>query len=98
MGAKSGMTRTAYGPHPRLAFEPIKGLGNEADKSGRSLIRIHGGRQETHNFQTRQNPTLLRTQGCIRVWDSDAKKLYDWWIDFKKQNPNIKPGKVIIKK
>ncbi|GJM53353.1 L,D-transpeptidase [Capnocytophaga catalasegens] len=83
----------SYGPNPRLVFEPIKGKGDEADRSGRSAIRIHGGRQEGTS-----NPTLKRTQGCIRVWDSDAKRLYDWWVEFKKHNPTVKAGKVIVKK
>lgn len=79
-------------PNPRLSFEPIKGKGDEADKSGRSLIRIHGGRQETKTFEPRTNPTLLRTH------DSDAKRFHDWWVEFSEQNPNIKPGKLIITK
>lgn len=83
----------SYGPNPRLVFEPIKGKGDEADRSGRSAIRIHGGGQEGTS-----NPTLKRTKGCIRVWDSDAKRLYDWWFEFKKHNPTVKAGKVIVKK
>lgn len=98
MGSSSGKKRTSYGPNPRLSFEPIKGKGDEADKSGRSLIRIHGGRQETKTFEPRTNPTLLRTHGCIIIYDSDAKRFYDWWMEFNKQNPNIKPGKLIITK
>jgi hypothetical protein len=85
--------RKSYGPNPRLVFEPITGNKDEAAKSGRSAIRIHGGRQEGYEIKT-----LKRTQGCIRVWDDDAKALYDWWVDFKKNNPNVKPGKVTIKK
>ena len=57
----------------RLAFEPINKSGDEADLSNRSLIRIHGGRQEGV-----PKPKLLRTSGCIRVLDSDAKILYDY--------------------
>ncbi|MCA6068759.1 L,D-transpeptidase [Chryseobacterium sp. RG1] len=83
----------SYGPNPRLVFEPIAGNKDEAAKSGRSAIRIHGGRQEGYEIKT-----LKRTQGCIRVWDDDAKALYDWWVEFKKNNPNVKPGKVTIKK
>jgi len=85
--------RESYGPHPRLVFEPIHGNNDEAAKSKRSYIRIHGGRQEGYEIKQ-----LKRTQGCIRVWDDDAKALYDWWVSYKKSNPNIKPGKVIIKK
>jgi hypothetical protein len=97
-GSASGEKRTAYGPNPRLFFEPINGSGDEADRSGRSLIRIHGGRQETRLFQPRTTPDLLRTHGCIRVWDADAKRLYDWWIEYHNEYPNIKPGKLKIQK
>jgi L,D-transpeptidase catalytic domain len=95
-GSSSGDKRTSYGPNPRLSFEPIKGSGDEADKSGRSLIRIHGGRQETKKFAPRPSPTLMRTHGCIRVFDSDAKAFYDWWVEFNNSNPDIKPGKLKI--
>jgi len=98
MGSSSGKKRTTYGPNPRLAFEPIKGSGDEADKSGRSAIRIHGGRQETETFEPRKNPNLLRTKGCIRIWDSEAKHFYDWWVEYHKNNPNVKPGKLTLKK
>ena len=94
----AGRINTSYGPNPRLSFEPIKGSGDEADKSGRSLIRIHGGRQETKVFTARANPNLLRTHGCIRVWDSDAKRFYDWWVEYHTNYPNIKPGKLILKR
>ncbi|AZA54735.1 L,D-transpeptidase [Chryseobacterium sp. G0201] len=85
--------KKSYGPNPRLVFEPIKGNGDEAEKSGRSAIRIHGGRQEGYPIKT-----LKRTEGCIRIYDEDAKKFYNWWVEFNKNNPQISPGKVIIKK
>jgi len=85
--------KKSYGPNPRLVFEPISGNSDEAAKSGRSAIRIHGGRQVGYEIKT-----LKRTQGCIRVWDDDAKALYDWWEGFRKSNPSVKPGKVTIKK
>ena len=86
-----GGDRVAYGPNPRLAFEPINKSGDEADLSNRSLIRIHGGRQEGV-----PKPKLLRTSGCIRVLDSDAKILYDWWVEYNKANPKVKPGKLKV--
>ncbi|WP_395074517.1 L,D-transpeptidase [Flavobacterium sp.] len=99
MGSSTGENRMKYGSNPRLAFEPIKGSGDEIDKSGRSLIRIHGGRQEENiTFLPLPSPKLLRSSGCIRVFDADAKLLYDWWVEFHKANPNIKPGKVKILK
>lgn len=91
--SSTASNKISYGPNPRLVFEPIKGKGDEADKSGRSAIRIHGGRQEGV-----KNPVLKRTQGCIRVYDADAKRLYDWWIDFKKENSKVKAGYVIVTK
>lgn len=96
MGSTSGSKRTAYGPNPRLVFEPIPRNGDEASKSGRSAIRIHGGRQETKTFKPRPHPSLLRTQGCIRIWDGDAKRFYDWWAEYSQLNPNVKPGKLKI--
>lgn len=99
MGSTTGKDRTSYGPNPRLAFEPIKGSGDEADKSGRSLIRIHGGAQEEKGTYTGiENAELKRTNGCIRIFDSDAKSFYDWWVEYHKTNPTIKPGKVTVKK
>ncbi|WP_169051663.1 L,D-transpeptidase [Flavobacterium sp. H122] len=99
MGTNSGQKRISYGPQPRLSFEPINGSGDEADKSNRSLIRIHGGRQEDKTtFKPLSNPVLKRTQGCIRVYDTDAKDFYDWWVKFHKTNPNVKPGKLKIVK
>ncbi|WP_269221836.1 hypothetical protein [Flavobacterium sp. IMCC34518] len=97
IGSTSGSKRISYGPNPRLSFEPIKGSGDEADKSGRSAIRIHGGRQEDKTtFDPLPNPVLKRTQGCIRILDTDAKSFYDWWVDFHEKYPNIKPGKLKI--
>jgi hypothetical protein len=99
MGSSTGDNRLKYGPNPRLAFEPIKGSGDEADKSKRSAIRIHGGRQEdSKTYVTMANAVLKRSSGCVRIYDSDAKNLYDWWVEFHKLNPKIKPGKVTIRK
>ena len=44
--------KVSYGPNPRLVFEPIPGNKDEAAKSGRSAIRIHGGRQEGYQVKT----------------------------------------------
>lgn len=73
----SGGSRQSYGPHPRLALTPESG---EILESGRDLIRIHGGRQETFNSETGQwepvdNPSLKKTQGCMRCYDEDIKTL-----------------------
>lgn len=99
MGSATGEDRLKFGPNPRLAFEPVKGSGDEADKSGRSLIRIHGGRQEQKKTYTEiADAELKRSSGCIRVFDADAKSFYDWWVEYHKTNPTIKPGKVTITK
>ncbi|SDQ16916.1 L,D-transpeptidase catalytic domain [Chryseobacterium soldanellicola] len=91
--SSTNKNKKSYGPNPRLVFEPINGSGDEADISKRSAIRIHGGRQDGYSLKT-----LKRTEGCIRIYDEDAKRFYEWWVDFNKNNPNVKPGKVIIKK
>ena len=68
----SGGNRESYGPNPRLNME---GESGEIVDSGRSLIRMHGGRQE---YKTKDgkyigydNPVLKKTEGCIRAYDRD---------------------------
>ncbi|MCF2875875.1 RHS repeat-associated core domain-containing protein, partial [Tenacibaculum sp. Cn5-1] len=73
----SGLKRKAYGPNDRLILTPKSG---EIKKSGRSLIRVHGGRQEFYNKKTGKwqkvsNPKLKKTEGCIRCYDSDILTL-----------------------
>ena len=86
----------AHGVMPRVANRisslqrGVAGIRRN-DLSNRSLIRIHGGRQEGV-----PKPKLLRTSGCIRVLDSDAKILYDWWVEYNKANPKVKPGKLKV--
>lgn len=94
MGSSTGENRLKYGANPRLAFEPIIESGDEAYKSKRSSIRIHGGRQETATYTPITGAILKRTSGCIRIYDADAKNFYDWWVEYNKSNPSIKPGKV----
>ncbi len=45
----TGGDRVAYGPNARLN---MNGESGEIVESGRSAIRIHGGRQERYNLQT----------------------------------------------
>ena len=71
-----GGSRLAYGPNHRLN---MVGQEGEIIDTGRSLIRIHGGRQEKYNPQTGQwekieNPELKKTYGCLRASDEDMKK------------------------
>jgi RHS repeat-associated protein len=75
----SGGSRTAYGPNPRLALE---GQSGEIAASGRSLIRLHGGRQEevdpeTGRYGPVDHPTLQKTHGCLRTFDNVMKLLKD---------------------
>ncbi|HVK39828.1 MAG TPA: RHS repeat-associated core domain-containing protein [Candidatus Kapabacteria bacterium] len=71
----SGKSRAAYGPNPRLR---IDGLGGEIVASGRSEIRIHGGRQEKvvdGKYVPSESPTLEPTHGCLRAYDNTVKAL-----------------------
>ena len=72
----TGGSRSAYGPNHRLN---MVGQEGEIIDTGRSLIRIHGGRQEKYNPQTGQwekieKPILKKTYGCLRASDEDMKK------------------------
>jgi len=62
-GNANANQRLAYGPNDRLQLE-------SNTPNGRTLLRIHGGRQEGD-----PNPTLKRTNGCLRVYDEDEARL-----------------------
>jgi RHS repeat-associated protein len=69
--------RDAYGPNPRLILTAESG---EIKESGRSQIRIHGGRQEHWDAKAkawtpRDKPTLGKTNGCLRCKDTDIATL-----------------------
>ena len=73
----SGGSRLSYGPNPRLI---LNGEAGEIIESGRTNIRIHGGRQEIYNSKTKQwepvsNPSLKKTEGCLRAYDIDMENL-----------------------
>jgi RHS repeat-associated protein len=73
----TGGSRLSYGPNARLRLE---GESGEIIVSGRSLIRIHGGRQEQYNEETGtwseiKNAGLKKTHGCLRALDADMKSL-----------------------
>lgn len=67
--------RGSYVPNARLNMVGESGeIATSA--SNRDGIRIHGGRQETYNATTGEwtanaNPTLARTNGCLRAFDTD---------------------------
>jgi|GEM_PF-6331293 len=97
--------KAKYGQYHYLQFEPIKGLEDEADKSGRNGMKIHGGPLKEVTLKVegvdgkeeeKKVQRLDRTSGCIRVSDADAKRLYDWWVGYEKENPNIDYGRVFI--
>lgn len=94
----SGGSRTAYGRNPRLALTPESG---EIKESGRSDIRIHGGRQETQNKKTGKwepiaNAGLKKTHGCMRCADGDVKTLKSTTDGLQSGDKEEKPGKLTV--
>lgn len=56
----------------------MSGQSGEIIDTGRSLIRIHGGRQESYEggkWRPNDNPSLKMTYGCLRAYDSDMEML-----------------------
>jgi len=95
----SGGSRQSYGPNHRLALD---GESGEIKKSGRSEIRIHGGRQETYNSETNiwtsvANPKLKKTYGCMRCYDDDIQNMKSITDDLETNDPLEKAGKLEIK-
>jgi hypothetical protein len=89
--------RVAYGPNPRLA---LSGVSGEIKESGRSLIRVHGGRQEEQAADGSWKPIpgaeLKPTHGCLRASDADMKELKTVTDALSKVNPNDKAGKLTV--
>jgi RHS repeat-associated protein len=89
--------RVAYGPNPRLA---LTGVSGEITESGRSLIRVHGGRQEEQLADGSWKPIpaaeLKPTHGCLRASDADMKRLKAVTGGLTKANPEDKPGKLTV--
>ncbi len=90
----SGGSRKSYGPNPRLN---LSGQSGEIIESGRSAIRIHGGRQETYNSETKtwekhKNPKLKKTFGCIRAYDIDMNYLKKITEGLENNDEEEKPG------
>lgn len=90
--------RQTYGPNPRLVMNPESG---EIVDTGRDAIRIHGGRQEVYNAVTGQwqaidNPSLKKTHGCLRVFDTDARSLKDITDELMANDPAEIGGKVTV--
>lgn len=92
----SGKSRKSYGPNKRLSLD---GKSGEIKQSGRSLIRIHGGRQEAQvngRWVALSNPELSRTQGCLRAYDRDMVRFNEIIDDLMKNNKNEYGGELRI--
>ena len=93
-----GKSRKSYGPNYRLNMEPLEG---EIISTGRTLIRIHGGRQEYFNEDTGQwervkNPELLETEGCLRAFEDDMIKFKSITDLLQEKDSSETPGIVRI--
>ncbi|WP_372933392.1 RHS repeat-associated core domain-containing protein [Mariniphaga sediminis] len=96
---QTGGSRKSYGPNARLIMNEESG---EIIKSGREYIRIHGGRQETYNETTKtweavDNPTLEKTWGCLRAFDTDMSEFKSITDNLMTNDSEEYGGKVTIK-
>ena len=94
----TGGSRASYGPNARLN---MNGESGEIATSGRSSIRIHGGRQETYNEKTGKwvamsKPQLKKTYGCLRAYDADMKTFQEITNSLEATDELEIPGKVVI--
>ena len=93
----SGGSRASYGPYPRLN---MVGEAGEIIDSGRSDIRIHGGRQEYRTesgaYKALDTPALLKTHGCIRAYDSDMIQFKTIVDGLQTTDPEETPGHVFV--
>ena len=68
--------------------------------SGRSNIRIHGGRQEYKdkdgNWQRKEDARLAKTYGCLRASDEDMKTFKSFTDHIESTDNMEKPGKVYV--
>jgi RHS repeat-associated protein len=94
----SGGDRKAYGPNSRLV---LNGESGEIKESGRGDIRVHGGRQEEYNSETKQweeieSPILKKTHGCLRSFDEDIAEMKEITDKLEQDDPTEKGGKLTI--
>ncbi len=84
-------SRTSYGPNPRLVLTTLSG---EARESGRSEIRIHGGRQEDAygGNSSRTLEELPSTRGCLRAMDDAMKTLKSLTDKLEQNDSEETPG------
>lgn len=97
--------RRKFGPNPRLVLEAESG---EARESGRSQIRIHGGRQEDQvrvpgskrtKWVKRKNMQLKDarpTLGCLRALDDVMRELYQRTRQMETASSEERPGHVYV--
>jgi RHS repeat-associated protein len=93
-----GGNRASYGPNARLN---MNGESGEIAESGRSAIRIHGGRQEVYNPDTGtwsaiSNPQLEKTNGCLRAYDEDMANFKQITDNLQSNDSREVPGKVTV--
>lgn len=90
--------RPAYGQYPRLALVSESG---EVLESNRTLIRIHGGRQEHQDengeWVRDDDPQLINTHGCLRAFDEDMRMLKEITDKLKAADRTETDGILIIK-
>ena len=90
--------RMSYGPNPRLVLD---GLSGEIIESGRTDIRVHGGRQEKKdangNWVPIKDAELKSTHGCMRSKDDDIKKMKEITDGLQNSDPKEKPGILTVK-
>lgn len=90
--------RKSYGPNYRLV---LIGESGEIIESGRSDIRIHGGRQEIYDTKTKkwvpvEDPKLKKTHGCMRCLDTDIKKMKEITDELEKNDTKEHGGKLTV--
>jgi hypothetical protein len=94
----NGGSRTSYGPNARLNMTPVSG---EIVESGRDQIRIHGGRQEVYDSNTKtwtpvDNPELKKTHGCVRAYDTDMATFKQTTDNLQANDTEETPGQVTV--
>lgn len=92
----NGGSRLSYGPHARLN---MVGSSGEIINSGRTNIRIHGGRQEllqNGEWFSIPDPQLKKTYGCIRAYDTDMSTIKSLTDCLMAQDDSEIPGYVEI--
>jgi len=92
----SGGYRPSYGPNKRLSLD---GKSGEIKRSGRSRIRIHGGRQEhlvNGRWVADVRPKLQSTHGCLRAYERDMVRFNELIDGLMKNDPKEYGGELRI--